>query len=407
MYDIFDDIFDDGYGYNDYGMSDTDVDVELAFEAAMGSGYDDYDYAYEGFSDTMGKIGNKIADTARNMVRKIGELFRKLGAWLKDKFAPIRAKSASKDNKVLAQTLKALDGQVQRAAPNRKAEVKQKVARVKRAIMQVIDSTKRTIDIVNRAFSDMVGIANAMKPIGTSFIEKMNAAVMDGSEKENSEDGNDLIDKMNALERRSADIEAKIKEAMSDLSNSDANKIIDDELPGQSEKMRRILYYVKFDKIDMSGLFRVENVLQEICTQGRDASDRLQTKLGDQYMRWNRDTRTNEPTSYDRNNARDRERMFDNTSKEHLSSLINNWGKYEKMVQTFSSGIVRIGNQIALSSGTAQQNKSGANVGLRGGIQNPDAIGPDAYVSTYNARATRYERNQTPSERGEDITSNA
>ena len=46
MYDIFDDIFDDGYGYdNDYGMSDTDVDVELAFEAAMASSTD-YDYDY-------------------------------------------------------------------------------------------------------------------------------------------------------------------------------------------------------------------------------------------------------------------------------------------------------------------------------------------------------------------------
>ena len=119
--DIFDDIFDDDYGYANegYGMSDTDVEVELAFEAAM-SGNSDYYYdpAYEGFGDTMSKIGGKIADFARNAVRKIGELFKKLGQWLKDKFAPIRAKSASKDNKTLAQTLKALDKQVERAAPN-------------------------------------------------------------------------------------------------------------------------------------------------------------------------------------------------------------------------------------------------------------------------------------------------
>ena len=80
MYDIFDDIFDDGYGYdNDYGMSDTDVDVELAFEAAMASGTDyDYDYATEGFGDVMGKVGTRIADAARNMVRKIGEAFKQL-----------------------------------------------------------------------------------------------------------------------------------------------------------------------------------------------------------------------------------------------------------------------------------------------------------------------------------------
>lgn len=396
MYDIFDDIFDDGYGYNDYGMSDTDVDVELAFEAAMASSTDyDYDYATEGFRDAMGKIGNKIADTARNMVRKIGELFRKIASWIKDRFAPIRAKSAAKDNKTLAQVLKALDGQVERAAPNRKAEVKQKVARVKRAIMQYIDGQKREIDVINRCYSDMAGIVNALKPIGTSFIEKMNGAVMAGSEKDNTDDGNELIDKMNALQRRMADIVRTVRQAESDLENSDAMKVIEDDLPGGEDKLKAILFRVKFDKIDMRALFTAEDQVQVICHQGEDACERLEQKLNDHYKKWNQTTRSNEYVPYD--DKTDKDKKFDDTSKEHLSALVGNWKKYADYVQSISNMLVETASTANYNYNQARQNKSDAAIGVRGGVQNKNT----SFVNTYNTPSNRFDRAMTPSERGE------
>ena len=392
MYDIFDDIFDDGYGYdNDYGMSDTDVEVELAFEAAMASSTDydyDYDDATEGFGDVMSKVGNKVADVARNMVRKIGELFRRLRQWLVDKFAPLRAKAMAKDNKTLTQVLKALDGQVDRAAPNRKAEVKQKVARVKRAIMQYIDSTKREVDMANRAISDLVGIAKAYKTIGTSFIEKMNNAVAYGSESENTDDGNDLVEKMNALERRAAPPVKVLEDALSTNADGkdDAIKIINDELPGGLEKMSKILFKVKFEKIDLSKFFEVDAELQIICKQGEEAANRLQLKLGDQYKKWDARTGKNEVANYDK--AKDSDRMFDDTSKEHLSALVGNWKKYADTVEKMGKRMGSLANILrALQLGTSAA-KQGPSIGVRG----------ERYTPYYN----NIEKANTPTELGID-----
>ena len=79
MYDIFDDIFDDDYGY---GMSSEDIDAELAFEAAMG--IEDYDPAYEGIGDALGKIGTKIQEGLRNLLRKVKEVFARIIKFVKD-----------------------------------------------------------------------------------------------------------------------------------------------------------------------------------------------------------------------------------------------------------------------------------------------------------------------------------
>ena len=270
--------------------------------------------------------------------------------------------------------------------------------------MQVIDGSKRAVDTVNRCLSDLAGIASAMKPIGTSFIEKMNNAVALGSEKENTDDGNDLIDKMNALERRSASLVTTMHTALSDVNNSDAMTVIEDELPGQSDKMNRILYHVRFDKIDMRALFKTEDELQVICRQGNEAADRLTTKLGDQYMRYDRTANNgaggNVITNYDSNNRNDRERMFDDTSKEHLSSLVNNWQKYAKAVQEFSSEIVVSANEVNAGSVAAHANKTGANVGVKGGSRtvNGDIV---TYGTANNM--IRHARNQTSTERDDNI----
>lgn len=344
MYDIFDDIFDDGYGYNDnYGMSDTDVEVQLAFEAAMGSDsyYDyDYDYATEGFKDFMSGVGTKIADSARNMVRKIGEMFRKIGQFVTDRLAPLRAKATSSDNKALQQVLKSLDQQVARATGPRKAEIKQKVARVKRAIMQSIDAMRSSISIINRALSDGVSIFKAAQSIGKSFIEKMNAAVADGSEKGNNDDGNDLIDKMNNLERRYASLVVTINNALDPEKDERVADIIREEMPGSSERLNDIIKAVKFDKVDFRAIFAAEAELRVTCKQGEEASKRLTTKLDDKYATYKKDSASNRYRRYDDANIEKDTQKFDETSRQYLSALIGNWSKFTELQSKMSKDLI-------------------------------------------------------------------
>lgn len=350
MYDIFDDIFDDGYGSNDYGMSDTDVDVELAFEAAMGTGTDyEYDYATEGFGDVMGKIGTKIADTARNMVRKIGVMFKKIAAWVTDKLAPLRAKSASGDNKALQQVLKSLDKQVSSASGPRKAEVKQKVARIKRAIMQAIDSTKGSVSKINRALSDGVSVFKAAKSIGNSFIEKMNSAVAYGAEKGNTDDGNDLIDKMNSLERRYSTLCVAIKEALDPEEDERAMEIIRTEMPGGESRFSEILKAIKFDKVDFRAIFAAEGELKVTCNQGADACSRLEKKLDNKYDRYK-----SEGTRYvrDTDASIEEKNRFDADSRQYLSALIANWSKFTNLEDKMSKKLTEVADVFKPGTGT-------------------------------------------------------
>lgn len=370
MYDIFDDIFDDGYGYdNDYGMSDTDIEVELAYEAAMGAGTNyDYDYATEGFGDVMGKVGTRIADAARNMVRKIGELFQKISQWVKDKLAPLRAKSASSDNKALSQVLKALDRQVQNATGERKAMVKQKVARVKRAIMQMIDGSRRDIAELNRQLSDGVSIFKAAQSIGKSFIEKMNAAVMGGSEKGNTDDGNDLVSKMNDLQRRYAAMVTKINDFFrSDDSHDDLMETITKEMPGSSARFAEIMKAIKWDKVDMRAIFAAEAELHVTCNQGKDAAARLANKLNDKYSGFVKTT-NNGTTRYVRNDSLQitkEDQKFDDESRENLQALTLNWNKFAQMQQEMSGKLVDIATAFTKGGAGNGKNTAFYDMGIR------------------------------------------
>ena len=360
MYDIFDDIFDDGYGYdNDYGMSDTDVDVELAFEAAMGADSDyEYDYATEGFGDVMGKIGTKIADSARNMLRKIGQMFEKLAQWVKDRIAPLRAKSASGDNKALQQVLKSLDRQVTNASGPRKAEVKQKVARIKRAIMQTIDNNRRDISQINKILSDGVSIFKAAQSINKSFIEKMNAAVAYGSEKGNTDDGNDLIDKMNALTKRYSTMNISLKNIINNNDNDEAlDDIITKELPGGKTRMNEILKAIKWEKVDMRAIYAAEAELKVTCTQGSEAAIRLQKKLDNKYTGYKQgDGSKNMPNKnrYYRSemDITESEKQFDADSRQNLSALLVNWNKFVVLQRSMSTALVTVANEFTSGKGS-------------------------------------------------------
>ena len=359
MYDIFDDIFDDGYGSNDYGMSDTDVEVELAFEAAMGTGTDyEYDYATEGFRDAMGKMGTKIAATARNMVRKIGEMFRKIVKWVTDKLAPLRVKSKSSDNKALQQVLKALDRQVENASGPRKAEVKQRVARVKRAIMQYIDFFRDSVSKINKVLNDGVSVFKAAQSIGKSFIEKMNAAVMAGSEKGNTDDGNDLIDKMNSLEKRYASMVSSLNEILEDDGDDSINEIIDKEMPGSTSRMVEVLKAIKWDKVDFRAIFAAEAELRVTCNQGQDASDRLIRKLNDLYSGFKKNGNV-----YDRHDdlqITDPNKKFDDDSRQNLSALTLNWQKFASLQGDMSKMLTDVAAKFEKGSGTV-----GSEIGIR------------------------------------------
>lgn len=354
MYDIFDDIFDDGYGSNGYGMSDTDVDVELAFEAAMSSDYGYYAPAYEGFGDVMGKIGTKIADAARNMVRKIGELFKKIASWVRDKLAPLRAKSTSHDNKPLQQVLKSLDRQVQNATGERKAQVKERVARVKRAIMQTIDAYRSSNAKLNKILSDGVSIFKAAQTIGKSFIEKLNAAVASGSEKGNTDDGNDLVDKMNALERRYATMAMDVKDSMDVDDDERIKTIIGKEMPGSSSRMTEILKLIKWDKIDFRAIFAAEAELRVTCNQGSAAAERLQNKLNDKYSGYKK--AGTKFTRDDNMDITDNNKKFDDESRQNLSALVANWNQFAELQKKMSEKLVTISGyfETSFSSGMSE-----------------------------------------------------
>ena len=373
MYDIFDDIFDDGYGYNDYGMSDTDVDVELAFEAAMASDTDydfDFDYATEGLGDVMSKVGTKIADSARNMLRKIGQMFEKLAQWVKDRIAPLRAKSASGDNKALQQVLKSLDRQVTNASGPRKAEVKQKVARIKRAIMQSIDNNRRDISQINKILSDGVSIFKAAQSINKRFIEKMNAAVAYGSEKGNTDDGNDLIDKMNALTKRYATMNVSLKNIINNTdSDSALDEIITKELPGGNTRMNEILKAIKWEKVDMRAIYAAEAELRVTCTQGKEAASRLQKKLDNKYTGYKQGDSSQDrpnPNKYYRTemDITDSEKQFDADSRQNLSALLVNWNKFVKLQEDMSKALVTVANEFT-ENGKNNSNSDRYNNGMR------------------------------------------
>ena len=372
MYDIFDEIFDDGYGYdNDYGMSDTDVDVELAFEAAMASSTDyDYDYATEGLGDIMSKVGTKIADSARNMLRKIGQMFEKIAQWVKDKMAPLRAKSASGDNKALQQVLKSLDRQVEHASGPRKAEIKQKVARIKRAIMQAIDRNRSDISQINKILSDGVSIFKAAQSINKSFIEKMNAAVASGSEKGNTDDGNDLIDKMNSLTRRYAEMNVSINNIINNTDKDDSiDEIINKEMPGGSTRFNQILKAIKWEKVDMRAIFAAEAELRVTCTQGNEAATRLRKKLDNKYTGYkqgdNTQNRPNQNKYYRTEmDITEDEKQFDAESRQNLSALLVNWEKFVSMQKKMSDVLVTVANEFT-ENGKNNSNSNRYNNGMR------------------------------------------
>ena len=406
MYDIFDDIFDDGYGSNDYGMSDTDVDVELAFEAAMGTGTDyEYDYATEGFRDAMGKIGTKIADTARNMVRKIGEMFKKISKWVTDKLAPLRAKSASGDNKALQQVLKALDRQVSNASGPRKAEVKQKVARIKRAIMQAIDTTKGSVSKINRALSDGVAVFKAAKTIGNSFIEKMNAAVAYGAEKGNTDDGNDLIDKMNSLERRYATLCTAIKEALDPEEDERAMQIIKDEMPGGESRFNEILKAIKFDKVDFRAIFAAEGELKVTCSQGAEACNRLDTKLNDKYSRYEKGA--NGKYARNDNATIDEKNRFDDDSRQYLSALTVNWSKFTQLEDKLSQMLTDTANVFQAGGGVeVTKGYSDPNSGRTWYAVKPNGADSRLYAAGVRSTGRRFDTEDIPTRHRQEPTDN-
>ena len=220
--------------------------------------------------------------------------------------------------------------------------------------MQSIDAMKQRVDAINRGLSDGVAVFKAAQSIGQSFIEKMNSATTSGSEKGNTDDGNDLIDKMNNLERRYSSIVTAINTALEGDDDDKIDTIISKEMPGGSTRLTEIMKAIKFDKIDFRAIFAAEAQLKATCTEGEDASKKLQLKLRDQYVGYVRNPKANganeKPYTRATFGISEEDRKFDPESKQNLSALINNWETFTKIEQKLCSYLATVSGHFTKNS---------------------------------------------------------
>lgn len=370
MYDIFDDIFDDG----GYGMSAEDVDAELAFEAAMD--IDDYDPAYEGFGDVMGKIGQGIQNFARNAIRKIKELFVKIGQFIREKFAGMRLKGEAKDSKTLAKLLEKLDSRVKQASPETKRETKAKVDAIKRRIMGAIDANRSMISKVNTTLSNSVTIFKALQTIGNQYITKMKSMLDPGNNEDNDTTGNDLAERVNALLNKMRSVDSQVADYVEDLKDALEIKDTEQAYGFNAGKLSAIMKEVTFSKVDFRAVYAAAKVADDIAKTGQDAADDLGGRLNNQRRTYQKagiqGSVGNERSAYRMSsgrmtwtdiNANDNDAediKFKGTTTENAHRLLTNWNDYAKSVTTGCQMLNHIKSQVTSVSngGSSVENKT-------------------------------------------------
>ena len=371
MYDIFDDIFDDG----GYGMSAEDVDAELAFEAAMD--IDDYDPAYEGFGDVMGKIGQGIQNFARNAIRKIKELFVKIGQFIREKFAGMRLKGEANDSKTLAKLLEKLDSRVKQASPETKRETKAKVDAIKRRIMGAIDANRSMISKVNTTLSNSVTIFKALQTIGNQYITKMKSMLDAGNNEDNDTTGNDLAERVNALLNKMRSVDSQVEDYVGDLKDALEVKDTEQAYGFNASKLSAIMKEVTFSKVDFRAVYAAAKVADDIAKTGQDAADDLGARINGQKRTFQAGTAVgtnsndrNKRSAYRYNSGnmiwsdipKDEEDdlKFKGSTSENAHRLITNWNDYAKSVTTGCQMLNHIKSQVTSVSnrGSSVKNKT-------------------------------------------------
>ena len=369
MYDIFDDIFDDG----GYGMSAEDVDAELAFEAAMD--IDDYDPAYEGFGDVMGKIGQGIQNFARNAIRKIKELFVKIGQFIREKFAGMRLKGEAKDSKTLAKLLEKLDSRVKQASPETKRETKAKVDAIKRRIMGAIDANRSMISKVNTTLSNSVTIFKALQTIGNQYITKMKSMLDAGNNEDNDTTGNDLAERVNALLNKMRSVDSQVEDYVEDLKDALEIKDTEQAYGFNASKLTAIMKEVTFSKVDFRAVYAAAKVADDIAKTGQDAADDLGGRIAgmkrkfaaggvanghfsDSRDAYRRQSGSMRWTQLDKDEEEDLK--FRGSTSENAHRLITNWNDYAKSVTTGCQMLNHIKSQVTSVSngGSSVENKT-------------------------------------------------
>ena len=351
MYDIFDDLFEDDFAFESYNGYDdsTSIDTELAFEAAMSLDTEySYDPAYEGIGDVMGNIGAAVKSGVRNIIRKIKEAFMKLGRWIKDRFAGVRALSNKGDSKTLAKTLRSLDEQVKRASKDQRGRIKEKVDRIKRAIMRALDSVRSTAEKLRTQFTNGIVIFEALQKIGKSFITAMRNRLLSGNNEDNTEDGSDLADKSNDLVRKFEQLDQTIVNLISDM-NTEIQKSTEDA-EGKGAKISIIIREITLDKIDVRPIHSASQIASRICDEGAATATELERRVNDGVgvydihkkgmksisMREHRDD------VYSDTKKGYEDLRLDNTSKASASILARNWGNFTTAVKKCSEYLDKI-----------------------------------------------------------------
>lgn len=368
MYDIFDDIFDDDYGY---GMSSEDIDAELAFEAAMG--IEDYDPAYEGIGDALGKIGTKIQEGLRNLLRKVKEVFARIIKFVKDKFAGVRAKATarSSDSKTLTKFLQKLDSHV-KSATNKK-EAQARVASIKRKIMQAIDKTRSTMSSINNTLSDSVTIFQALQKIGKQYEKLMRSVLTAGNNDDNETTGNDLADRVNSVLDKMDSTTKKIDNLVDELKDELTIDSSDNTLGFDASKLTAILSEITFEKIDFRAVYAAADTAVRISDDGQKTADELNARISDKKRVYERGsvTNSNNDEAWDNykfapgkskwaslNDQDDKDLKFSGSTSENAKVLCQNWFDF---AQAVSKGTQML-NYIREQTTTIAASNNGASV---------------------------------------------
>lgn len=365
MYDIFDDIYDD-YSYD---MTPEDLDAELAFEAAMS--IDSYEPAYEGFRDVMSNIGTGIQNFVRNAIRKIRELFEKVGKFIKDRFAGLRLKGMKGDSATLAGILKRLDRRVNSASPENRAKVKGQADKIKRAIMHAIDSQRSAISTINRTLSDSVTIFKALEGLGKQFISAMMAKLDPGSNQKDDYAGNDLAERTNTLLDKFSGIEGT---CISTWQN-----VFDDiETPDgiESSQIKDILREVTKEKVDFRAVLAASAICDNICERGKDACGKLAARVNNmkrgfnvsasntgkanslRHYNYTGDDATWEGLDTTSGSDDDKNLKFDNTSAESAKTMCANWNRYASAVSNAANMLYKIKTTLESQGGSGNSDVS-------------------------------------------------
>lgn len=360
MYDIFDDLFEDDFALEGYRDS-SDIDTELAFEAAM-SLDTSYDPAYEGFGDVMGRIGDAVKTGARNLIRKVKEAFAKLGQWIRDRFAGMRAGAAKGESKTLQRVLKSLDNRVKNASGEDKRRVKEKVDKIKRGIMRAIDSSRAEIEQINKQLTNGLAIFEAMQKVGEQYIKKIRSRMTEGNNTDNTADGNDIKDKADALSRKFEEMDRAIQTAIDNHARSmSENKKMADNKSGD---LGKIIDEVVKDKINFVAIQNASTVLLRICQEGKSAAEEFERRLQDErgvYSRKYDETKKTSTIYVGPEDIKSKDLKFDETSKASGNILIHNWYNYTRDVTRFSTALKEIASKLGKKSITASGYASGKN----------------------------------------------